>query len=132
VAEIFNLESGEALYALAAEIEQLRLQQGALVNRLADDQIPSHLRTHLAALRPIVSGAAAEFERLLERRDLAAYRLVSTVDTVILFWEAQDYEASLALLKRAHAEFKHADRQITEFRNLHKGELPRHGNHPAA
>ena len=82
--------------------------------------------------RTTATATAAEFARLLERRDLAAYRVVGAVETVILFWEAQDYGASLALLTRARSEFKRTEIPIAEFRNSHKGELPRHGNRPAA
>jgi len=131
VAEIFDIETREDLCALAAEIKRLREQQGALVNQLADDRIPSHSRTPSAAWRLAVTDIAAEFEQLVERRDLAAYRAVGAVETVILFWEAQDFEASLSLLKRAHAEFERAESRITDFLNSHKGELPRHGNRTA-
>ena len=82
--------------------------------------------------RTTATATATEFARLLERRDLAAYRVVGAVETVIRFWEAQDYDASLYLLIRARSEFKRAEIRIAEFRNSHKGELTRHGNRPAA
>jgi chemotaxis regulatin CheY-phosphate phosphatase CheZ len=129
VTEIFNVETREALYALAAELKLLRLQQGTLVRQL-NDPIPGYIRAR-AVWCLTLPDAAAKFEHLLERRDLAAYRVVEAVEAVIGFWEAQDYEASLSLLKRAHAEFERADHQISDFRNLHKGELTCHGNRTA-
>ncbi len=63
------------------------------------------------------SDSAVEFRRLLEQRDLAAYRLVAAIETVIRFWEAQEYDQALALLVRARAEFERAEARINQFRN---------------
>jgi hypothetical protein len=64
--------------------------------------------------------AYAEFERLCNKRELAAYRMVGVVKTVISFFEAQNYDHALAALKDARAEYDAADRKITEFHNAHK------------
>jgi hypothetical protein len=73
----------------------------------------------------------AEFSRLCDKRELAAYRLVGTVSTVINFFEAQEYDLALAALKNARADYDAADRKITEFHNAHK-EPKSDGNHTAA
>lgn len=69
----------------------------------------------------------AEFQSLLDKRELAAVRLVGTVDSVISFFEAQDYEQALFQLKRARDEYNAVDRQISEFHKSHTGDN-RHGN----
>lgn len=72
---------------------------------------------------------AVEFQRLLERRDLAAYRAVAMLDLVIHFFEAQDYDTALSQLKRAQSEFQEAARSVQQFQlGLTKGETNRHGN----
>jgi hypothetical protein len=76
-------------------------------------------------------GIAEQFRQLLERRELAAYRAVSVISTVIDFWEAQDYDAALIQLQRAQNEFKEADSLVTQFRKSHQGEIT-HGNSSAA
>lgn len=78
-----------------------------------------------------MSDALAEFQRLLDKRELAAVRLVGTVDSVISFFEAQDFEAALLQLKRARDEYNAVDRQISEFHKSHTGEIP-HGHRNAA
>lgn len=78
---------------------------------------------------------ALEFAELCDRRDLAAYRVVSAVETVIRFWEATDFEEALTVLKRAHSEFEAADLRITEFTNKHLRHQPKgatHGNRATA
>jgi hypothetical protein len=62
---------------------------------------------------------ALEFQELCNRRDLAAYRVVSAVGLVLRFWEAEDFAVSLVKLQRAHAEYELADRRINEFRRTH-------------
>ena len=64
---------------------------------------------------------AADFKHLLDQRDQAAYFVVASVETVLRFWEVQDYERSLTLLRDALAEFNYADK---EFHKLLKGEIP--------
>ena len=107
-------------------------EEPSLTDQEAGDRFPGYICAPRAASRPTATDTAAEFARLLERRDLAAYRVVGAVETVILFWEAQDYDASLALLTRARSEFERTEIPIAEFRNSYKGELTRHGNRPAA
>jgi hypothetical protein len=70
----------------------------------------------------------SEFSRLCQNRDLAAYRAVAAIQTVVLFWEAQDYDDVLAQLQRALADFKAADARISQFRNSYQGALDRHGH----
>lgn len=82
--------------------------------------------------RPTVADPAAEFQSLLDQRELAAVRVVGAVDSVISFWEAQDYDTALAVLKHARDEYNAADRRISEFHKSLKGENTRHGNSTAA
>jgi predicted negative regulator of RcsB-dependent stress response len=80
------------------------------------------------------SQQVATFASLLEQRDLAAYRAVAAIETAVLFWEAQDFEAAFAQLERARADFQQAQERITEFHQSHprppQGE--HHGNRSAA
>jgi hypothetical protein len=80
------------------------------------------------AKRELVTDALCEFNRLCEKRDLAAYRAVAAIQTVVLFWEAQDHDDVLAQLQKALADFKTADARISQFRNSYQGELDRHGH----
>jgi hypothetical protein len=77
-----------------------------------------------------------EFRKLIERRDLAAYRAAAAVSMVIHFWEAQDYDAAFTSLKRAHDDFELANSRVTEFyKSIHtskQGENKRHGHRTAA
>lgn len=76
---------------------------------------------------------ARELQRLMNLRDLAAYRVVAAVDTVLLFWETQDYDASRARLERARADYARADQQITDFHKFQHSEGDHHhGNRSAA
>jgi hypothetical protein len=75
---------------------------------------------------------ASELQRLLERRDLAAYRAAAAVELVIHFWEAQDYDAAFTSLKRASDEFKNANDSITSFYKSLQGEKKTHGHNTAA
>jgi hypothetical protein len=67
-----------------------------------------------------VANQLQEFQRLCDRRDLAAYRVAGTVSTVIAFWECQSHDEALALLKTARDEFDAAANDITEFLNSKK------------
>jgi hypothetical protein len=58
---------------------------------------------------------ASEFQRLCDRRDLAAYHVAAVVQIVISFFESQNYEDALAMLKRAKSDFDVASKQIEEF-----------------
>jgi len=83
--------------------------------------------------QPMPRDLAAEFQRLCDQRDLAAYRAVSVISSVIDFWEAEDYPSALAQLQRARAEFLEAEARITKFRKspqIQKGEHS-HGNRSA-
>jgi hypothetical protein len=79
---------------------------------------------------------ASEFERLLQLRDLAAYRAVSVIQMVLDFFEAQDYESAVNMLDKARAEFDQADLRVVQFRKTlesatkqpTQGEKARHGN----
>jgi hypothetical protein len=74
-----------------------------------------------------VTDVLGEFNRLCQTRDLAAYRAVAAIQTVVLFWEAQHYDDVLAQLQKALADFKAADARISQFRNSYQGERDRHG-----
>jgi hypothetical protein len=124
-------EIRDTIRGLAAEVKLLRLLLSDVIDLDDGERFPRYIRAPGPQV-DLAQTSLSEFQRLLERRDLAAYGLVDVVNTVILFWEAQDFEGSLSLLKRARAEFRRADRHITEFRNLHKGEFTRHGDCPAA
>ena len=75
-----------------------------------------------------MANQAALFHSLLNQRDLAAYRLVAAVETVLRFWEAQDYESARALLERSRTEFECADARINQFCQSidPQGEFTRH------
>jgi hypothetical protein len=75
-----------------------------------------------------VTNPAADFKRLLEQRDQAAYYVVATVETVLRFCKVQDYERSLALLQGALTEFRCADIHLTEFHKSLKGDSQCHSN----
>jgi hypothetical protein len=66
-----------------------------------------------------VADSLAEFQRLLQQRDLAAYRVVSATQVVIDFFEAQDYESALELLKKSQEAFRQADQKINAFTKSH-------------
>lgn len=53
-----------------------------------------------------------QLEKLLERRDLAAYRAVSKIQMVLQFWEAEDFENAENILRSALAEFDEADQKV--------------------
>jgi predicted negative regulator of RcsB-dependent stress response len=76
--------------------------------------------------------SAAAFQSLIAKRDLAAYRAVAAVEMAIHFWEAQDYDATFASLKRAHDDSELANSRVTEFYKSLRGEQKRHGYRPAA
>lgn len=62
----------------------------------------------------------SEFRRLLEDRDLAAYRAVAAIDTIFLFFEAQDYDTVFSMLSHAREEFRRAEQAIHDFQQSHK------------
>lgn len=124
-------EIRDAIRDVATEVKLLRLLLTDVMDRGAGPRFPRYIRVPSLEV-DLAESSLSEFQRLLERRDPAAYSLVGAVDTIIRFREAQDFQSALSLLKRARAEFERADRYITLFRNLHKGELTRHGNRPAA
>lgn len=61
---------------------------------------------------------AGEFERLLQLRDLAAYRAVSAIQMVLDFFEALDYESAENMLTKARDEFRAADERVNKFRDV--------------
>ena len=72
---------------------------------------------------------SAVLRRLLEERDLAAYRAVAVIQSALDFWESQDYESAFRSLERAREDFMEADARITQFRKSNtQGETARHGN----
>lgn len=77
---------------------------------------------------------AAEFEHLLNQRDLAAYRVVAVVKVVLDFFEGQDFASAEAQLRRIRKEYDEADAKLNHFRAAlklnSKGET-RHGNSSA-
>jgi predicted negative regulator of RcsB-dependent stress response len=78
------------------------------------------------------SDPARDLERLMEQRDLAAYRAIAAIEIAVHFWEAQDYAAAFLQLQRAQNDFQEAERRITEFYKSLLGEIKRHGHRPAA
>ena len=76
----------------------------------------------------------AEFQRLSEKRDLAAYNAVNAIQFVLSFWEAQTFEDSRQMLQAALEQFQQSDREITEFHHLlvPKKENHSNGNHTTA
>jgi predicted negative regulator of RcsB-dependent stress response len=68
----------------------------------------------------MTDSAYAEFKRLCDKRELAAYRLVGAVDCVLRFFEAEDFDQAEAALRRAKAEYEDADLKITHFLNSKK------------
>lgn len=64
-----------------------------------------------------MSNPRAEFERLLQKRDCAAYRAVSQIQMVLDFFEALDFESAAATLKKSLEDFRAANQQIEEFRS---------------
>lgn len=75
---------------------------------------------------------AAEFQHLLNQKDMAAYRCVAVLGVVLDFWEAQDYDCAKAQLERARANFQEAEARIAEFRKQNSLGETRHGNRSAA
>jgi hypothetical protein len=67
----------------------------------------------------MTDSALAEFQRLCEKRDLAAYQAVGAINV------------ALALLQSARDQFDQADSRITEFMNSQKEPQP-NGNHTTA
>jgi hypothetical protein len=61
---------------------------------------------------------AGEFERLLQLRDLAAYRAVSAIQMVLDFFEALDFESAQRMLSKARDEFREADERVNHFRDV--------------
>lgn len=61
-----------------------------------------------------------EFQRLYDTREIAAYQLVGAVETVLQFFEAQDFDQAEAALKRALASYQQADSAVTDFLNSKK------------
>lgn len=59
----------------------------------------------------------AEFQRLLNQRDLAAYRVVAAVKSVLDFFEAQDFASAERSLRKARSEFDQAEDRLHQFRN---------------
>lgn len=57
----------------------------------------------------------AEFQRLCELRDMAAYRAVGSIQAAVSFWEAQEYEETFKILKAALVRFNAANDQIKLF-----------------
>ena len=77
----------------------------------------------------------AEFQSLTEKRELAAFRCVSTVKVALLFFESELFEQTQEQLRRAVAEFDAADQAITAFHKRHatsEKESTSHGNRTAA
>jgi predicted negative regulator of RcsB-dependent stress response len=77
-----------------------------------------------------MNNTAAIFQKLCDQRDLAAYRVVAAVRSVLDFFEAQDFASAEDSLRRARAEYDEADARLNEFRNSLQGE--KHGHSTAA
>ena len=79
----------------------------------------------------------AEFQRLYQKRELAAYRAVSAIQTVVDFWEAEDFPSSIALLRKVRADYQKADREMDRFLEKHQLDTSKfkentHGNKRSA
>ena len=61
------------------------------------------------------------FNRLCEKRDLAAYRVVAELRLIMDYLKAQEYDMISGVAEALDA-YKAADRQIEEFRKLYQGE----------
>ena len=61
------------------------------------------------------------FNRLCEKRDLAAYRVVAELRLIMDYLKAQEYDMISGVAEALDA-YKAADRQIDEFRKLYQGE----------
>lgn len=71
----------------------------------------------------------AEFEKLQERRELAAVHCVSAIQFVLLMFEAQDFEPARKHLQDALDQHKAADAAISEFHaRISKKENQSHGH----
>ena len=80
----------------------------------------------------------AEFHRLCEARDLAAYRVVGILDTAIYACRNENAKEALRLLTDARTRYQQADTDLENFKRQHaahfnrKGATIRHGNRTAA
>lgn len=75
----------------------------------------------------------AEFQRLCERRDLAAYNCVNAIQFVLAMFEAQTFEQSREYLQLALEQHKEADLEVTRFIRIHlEQEKQNDGNRSAA
>ena len=76
---------------------------------------------------------AQEFQRLCDRRDLAALNCVNAIQFVLSVWEAQEFERSRSMLERALDLHKRADDAISEFhKSISEKENQSDGNRSAA
>lgn len=73
----------------------------------------------------------AQFQRLTDRRELAALHCVNAIQFVLAVFEAQTFAESRQMLQDALDQHRAADDAVTQFLNTHKGEL-HHGNANAA
>ena len=67
-----------------------------------------------------MANPAHEFQRLCDRRDVAALNCVNAIQFVLAVWEAQTFAESRQMLEDALAGHKCADQAITEFHRQHK------------
>ncbi len=79
----------------------------------------------------MASDPAAEFQHLVNQKEIAAYSMAAVVATIVLFQEALSLEEILDQLTEAHDEFQQADRRINQFRKSQLG-ASHNGNRPAA
>jgi predicted negative regulator of RcsB-dependent stress response len=99
-------------------MNKIRLRSEPLAAAEAVDLIQQNLEARCRRNE----NAADLFARLVQQRDLAAYRAVSTIQVVLDFFEAQDFESAQRALRNSLAEFRQADERITAFRTTHKKE----------
>jgi hypothetical protein len=64
--------------------------------------------------------ALAEFQRLSDKRDLAAYNAVGAIKTAMQHLSLGEAKLALDVLQFARADFDLVDSQITEFLNSTK------------
>ena len=59
---------------------------------------------------------AAEFQHLLNQKEIAACNLAAAVETVVLFWEGLSQEEVYERLQLVRAEYRQIEVRIAQFR----------------
>ncbi len=84
---------------------------------------------------PNVNSVLAEFTRLCEARDLAAYKVVGHLETAIYACRTQNTAEALRILSEARAVFNCADAELENFKRSNPNHFTKenrnHGNRAA-